>query len=102
VTIARERIESIAARFQTTPQVIRSANSIPANMQPKAGSTLIVPKTTLGSEMNIDQDITENSVLALEPDNLSFRPSRQQSSVKRQPAASPYGRPAQRKPAPRQ
>lgn len=102
VTIARERIESIAARFQTTPQVIRSANAIPANMQPKAGSTLVVPKTTLGSEMNIGQEITENSVLALEPDNLSFRPSRQQSSVKRQPAASPYGRPAQRKPAPRQ
>ena len=102
VTIARERIESIAARFQTTPQVIRSANAIPANMQPKAGSTLVVPKTTLGSEMNIGQDITEDSVLALEPDNFSFRPSRQQTSVKRQPAASPYGRPAQRKAASRQ
>ena len=101
VTIARERIESIAARFQTTPQVIRSANAIPANMQPRAGSTLVVPRTALGSEMNIGQDITDNSVLALEPDHLSFRPSGQRAATKRPPAASPYARPAQRKSASR-
>ncbi len=101
VTIARERIESIAARFQTTPQVIRSANAIPANMQPRAGSTLVVPRTALGSEMNIGQDITDNSVLALEPDHLSFRPSGQRAGTKRPPAVSPYARPAQRKAASR-
>ena len=95
VTMARERIESIAAKFQTTPQVIRSANAIPANMQPKAGSTLVVPKTTLGNEANIGQDITENAVLALEPDYFSFKPSGQRT-IKRQPSASPYARPAQR------
>jgi membrane-bound lytic murein transglycosylase D len=99
VTIARERIESIAARFQTTPQVIRSANAIPANMQPKPGSTLVVPRTTMGSEINIGQDITENSVLTLEPDHSSLRPSGQRAVNKRQPAASPYGR--TRKPASR-
>ncbi len=99
VTIARERIESIAAKFQTTPQVIRSANAIPANMQPKPGSTLVVPRTTLGSEINIGQDITENSVLTLEPDHFSPRPSGQRAVTKRQPAASPYARP--RKPASR-
>lgn len=99
VTIARERIESIAARFQTTPQVIRIANAIPANMQPKPGSTLVVPRTTLGNEINIGQDITENSVLTLEPDHFSLRPSGQRAVSKRQPAASPYARP--RKPASR-
>ena len=93
VTMARERIESIAAKFQTTPQVIRSANAIPSNMQPKAGSTLIVPKTTLGSDTNIGQDITEN---ALEPDYFSFKPSGQRAAAKRQPSVSPYARPAQR------
>ena len=97
VTMARERIENIAAKFQTTPQVIRSANAIPANMQPKAGSTLVVPKTTLSSETNIGQDITENAVLALEPDYFSFRPSGQRAVVKRQPSVSPYARSAQRK-----
>ena len=102
VTIARERIESIAAKFQTTPQVIRSANAIPANMQPKAGSTLVVPKTTLGSDVNIGQDIADNAVLALEPDHFSYRPSGQQAGARRQPAASPYARPAQRKAASRQ
>ena len=99
VTIARERIESIAAKFQTTPQVIRSANAIPANMQPKPGSTLVVPRTTLGSEINIGQDITENSVLTLEPDHFYPRRSGQRAATKRQPAASPYARP--RKPASR-
>jgi membrane-bound lytic murein transglycosylase D len=97
VTIARERIESIAARFQTTPQVIRSANAIPAHMQPKAGSTLVVPKITAGSDINIGQDITDNAVLTLEPDHLSSRPSGNRSGTKRQPASSPYARPAQRK-----
>ena len=97
VTIARERIESIAARFQTTPQVIRSANAIPANMQPKAGSTLVVPKITAGSDINIGQDITDNAVLTLEPDRLSSRPSGNRSGTKRQPSYSPYARPAQRK-----
>lgn len=101
VTIARERIEGIAARFQTTPQVIRSANAIPANMQPKAGSTLVVPKTTLGNDVNIGQDIADNSVLALEPDHFSFKPSGRQGS-RRQPAVSPYARPVQRKAASRQ
>lgn len=96
VTMARERIESIAAKFQTTPQVIRSANAIPANMQPKVGSTLIVPKTTLGSEANIGQDVTENAVLALEPDYFSFKPSGQRAAAKRQASVSPYARPAQR------
>ena len=97
VTMARERIESIATKFQTTPQVIRSANAIPANMQPKAGSTLVVPKTTTGNDTNIGLDVTENSILALEPDSFSFRPSGQRAITKRQPSVSPYARPAQRK-----
>ncbi len=97
VTITRERIESVAARFQTTPQVIRSVNAIPAHMQPKAGSTLVVPKITAGSDINIGQDITDNAVLTLEPDHLSSKPSGNRSGTKRQPASSPYARPAQRK-----
>lgn len=95
VTMARERIESIAARFQTTPQVIRSANAIPANMQPKAGSTLVVPKTTLSNDANIGQDITENAVLALEPDYFAFRPA-QRAVTKKPPTVSPYARATQR------
>jgi membrane-bound lytic murein transglycosylase D len=96
VTMARERIESIATKFQTTPQVIRSANAIPAHRQPKAGSTLVVPKIMAGNDANIGADITENAVLALEPDYFSFRPSSQRAA-KKQPSVSPYARPAQRK-----
>lgn len=101
VTIARERIESIAAKFQTTPQVIRNANAIPANMHAKAGSTLVVPKTTLGSEANIGQDIADNAILALEPDTFSFRPSGQRAVAKRQLSVSPYARRTQRQTATR-
>lgn len=101
VTMARERIENIATKFQTTPQVIRSANAIPAHRQPKLGSTLVVPKITAGSDANIGADITENAVLALEPNYFSFKPSGQRAVAKRQPSVSPYARRAQRQAATR-
>lgn len=101
VTIAKERIESIAAKFQTTPQVIRSANAIPANMQPKAGSTLVVPKIAAGGDTNIGQEITENAVLALEPDYFAPRSAGQRAVPKRSPSVSPYARASQRQAASR-
>jgi membrane-bound lytic murein transglycosylase D len=64
ISAARERIETIATRFKTTPQVIRDANAIPANMQPTAGSTLIVPKTSIEAA-EIGADIADNAVLGL-------------------------------------
>ena len=41
----KERIEVIAAKFDTTPAVIREVNHIPPRMLLKAGSTILVPKT---------------------------------------------------------
>ena len=67
VTAARERIETIAARFKTTPQVIREANSIPPNMHPTAGSVVLVPKTAAESK-DIGQEIADNATLAVAPD----------------------------------
>ncbi len=64
ISVARERIETIAAQFKTTPQVIREANSIPPNMQPTAGSTLIVPKTGLETG-EIGQETADNAMLGL-------------------------------------
>jgi membrane-bound lytic murein transglycosylase D len=68
VTAARERIETIAAKFKTTPQVIREANSIPPNMHPTAGSVVLVPKTTAESNKDIAQEIADNATLAVAPD----------------------------------
>lgn len=78
VTVARERIENIAARFKTTPEVIREANSIPANMHPKAGSTVLVPKLASTPDKDISQDIADNAMLAVEPDE----PPRKKISIK--------------------
>jgi membrane-bound lytic murein transglycosylase D len=68
VTAARERIETIAAKFGTTPQVIREVNNIPPNMRLKAGSTVLVPKTELASEKDIAPEIADNATMAIEPD----------------------------------
>jgi len=68
VTAARERIETIAAKFKTTPQVIREANSIPPNMHPTAGSVVLVPKPAAESSKDIAQEIADNATLAVAPD----------------------------------
>jgi membrane-bound lytic murein transglycosylase D len=68
VTAARERIESIAARFQTTPELIREVNAIPPNMHPKAGSTVLVPKPSTEIDKDIGQEVADNAMLAYEPD----------------------------------
>jgi membrane-bound lytic murein transglycosylase D len=68
VTNARERIETIAAKFRTTPEVIREANNIPPKMRLKAGSTILVPKSEDAGEADIARDITENATMAIEPD----------------------------------
>ena len=68
VTAARERIETIAAKFKTTPQVIREANAIPPNMHPTAGSVVLVPRTAGESNRDIGQEIADNATLAVAPD----------------------------------
>ena len=78
VTAARERIETIAAKFKTTPEVIREANSIPPNMHPKAGSTVLVPKPASGADKDISQDIADNAMLSVEPDE----PPRKKITIK--------------------
>ncbi len=78
VTAARERIETIAARFKTTPEVIREANAIPPNMHPKAGSTVLVPKPPTAPDKDIGQEIADNAMLAVEPDE----PPRKKITIK--------------------
>jgi membrane-bound lytic murein transglycosylase D len=68
VTAARERIENIAAKFKTTPEVIREVNAIPPNMHPKAGSTVLVPKPSTDDDKDIGQDVADNAMLAYEAD----------------------------------
>jgi membrane-bound lytic murein transglycosylase D len=60
ITGAKESIASLASRFNTTPEVIRQANNIPPQMRLKAGSTILVPKTSASAD---------NAQIALEADH---------------------------------
>jgi membrane-bound lytic murein transglycosylase D len=73
ITNAREKIETVAARFRTTPEVIREANNIPPKMRLKAGSTILVPKADDADERDITREVADNAVLSLEPDGPDSR-----------------------------
>lgn len=73
VTAAREKIETIAAKFKTTPQVIREANDIPPNMHVKAGSVLLVPKLATTSDKDISDEVVNNATMNVEPDGPAKR-----------------------------
>ena len=67
VTGTREKIEDIAARFNTTSDVIRQANNIPPRSVLKFGSAILVPKPT-GYNKDIAPELVENARLAWERD----------------------------------
>jgi len=73
ITSARESIVSLAAKLGTTPEVIRQANNIPPQMRLKAGSTILVPKTSATAGNDIADSIVENASMALEADRGESR-----------------------------
>jgi membrane-bound lytic murein transglycosylase D len=73
VTTARERIDTIAAKFHTTPQVIREVNNIAPNMRLRAGSTILVPKADMAVEKDISTELVERGHMTVEPDVPDFR-----------------------------
>jgi membrane-bound lytic murein transglycosylase D len=68
VTNARERIETIASKFGTTPEVIREVNNIPPKMVLKAGSTVLVPKAEEMAAKDISEEIADNAMMMVAPD----------------------------------
>jgi membrane-bound lytic murein transglycosylase D len=68
ITGAKETIASLASKFGTTPDVIRQANNIPPQMRLKAGSTILVPKTSTSTASDIAENIVDNAQIALEAD----------------------------------
>ncbi len=65
---AKESIQTLAARFGTTPEVLRQANNIPQKSHFRAGSTILVPKTAASLNNDITSDIVENAVMSFEAD----------------------------------
>ena len=68
ITGARVSIAQLASKFGTTPEVLRQANNIPAQSRLKAGSTILVPKTSASSHNDIAESIIDNAVVAFEAD----------------------------------
>ncbi|THC40329.1 transglycosylase SLT domain-containing protein [Massilia sp. Mn16-1_5] len=68
ITSAKESISSLASKFGTTPEVIRQANNIPMQTRLKAGSTILVPKTSASAGTDIADSIVDSAVMALEAD----------------------------------
>ena len=68
ITSARERIDTLASRFGTTPDVLRQANNIPQRTSLKAGSTILVPKTSASLNVDIASDVTDNATMLFEAD----------------------------------
>ncbi len=64
-----ERIEHIARRIGVHTDVIKQVNHIPGNMMVKAGSTLLIPKSTQTDYSDISQRVVDNAILALAIDN---------------------------------
>jgi membrane-bound lytic murein transglycosylase D len=73
ITSARVSIASLASKFGTTPEVIRQANNIPAKTSLKAGSTILVPKTSATAHTDIADNIIENAVVAFEAERSAKR-----------------------------
>jgi membrane-bound lytic murein transglycosylase D len=76
ITSARERIETLASKFHTTPDVIRQANNIPQKTVLKAGSTILVPKTSASLDVDIAPEVADSAVVALEADRGQPKASR--------------------------
>ena len=72
VTSARERIDAIAKKFRTTPEVIREVNHIPPKMVLKEGSTILVPRTE-DTDKDIAPELLENARVSMEPDLPTHR-----------------------------
>ncbi len=76
ITGARERIETLASRFGTTADVLRQANNIPQKTRLRAGSTILVPKTSASLNVDISNEIADNATMLFEAD----RPERKHAS----------------------
>ena len=76
ITSARERIETLASKFDTTPDLLRQVNNIPQKTLLRAGSTILVPKTSASLNIDITSEIADNATLLFEAD----RPANKHSS----------------------
>jgi membrane-bound lytic murein transglycosylase D len=73
ISSARENIVSLARKFGTTPEAIRMANNIPQRSVLKAGSTILVPKTSASLNQDIAPEIADTATLALDAEHATTK-----------------------------
>lgn len=64
-----ERIESIAHRLGTPANVLKDVNQVPSNIMVKAGSTLLVPKSSHSEDIDISQLVVDHASLTIAHDS---------------------------------
>ncbi|MBC7857386.1 MAG: transglycosylase SLT domain-containing protein [Burkholderiaceae bacterium] len=72
ITSARERIDTLASKFGTTPDVIRQVNNIPQKTLLMAGSTILVPKTSASLNVDIAPEVADNATMAFAADRPEY------------------------------
>ena len=83
ITGAKESITTLASRFGTTPEVIRQANNIPARTVLKAGSTILVPRTSATINSDIAEHIVDNAVMAFEAERVAKRGGKKMTNAQK-------------------
>jgi len=69
-TVAKnERIESIARRLGAQPGVLKDVNQVPGNMLVKAGSTLLIPRSSKAEDTDISLLVVDHASLTMANDN---------------------------------
>ena len=89
ISSARENLVSLARKFGTTPEAIRMANNIPQRSVLRAGSTILVPKTS-ASTQDIPSDIADTATLALDTERATGK----RNGYKQATAANTNAKPA--------
>ena len=67
-----ESVESLASHLKLKPEVIREVNLIPAKMLVKAGSTVLIPKTSQAQDKDISIELADKAQLIIEK-NIPMR-----------------------------
>ena len=73
ITTAKEKIETIAAEFGTTPEILREVNHIPPHTHLLVGSTILVPRNEATANVDIAPEVADSARMQVESDAPSYR-----------------------------
>jgi membrane-bound lytic murein transglycosylase D len=69
-----EKVEALAKRLGINSEQMRNVNFIPAKMLVKAGSTILIPRTSKCADQDISAELAEKAQLIIEKEPPAARP----------------------------